>query len=222
MRQAPMPVTGTRAAETLDWLSWGDSDYVAARRLLLDDLLVQGAALANTALEKYLKAVFAISQQRIPRIHDPLRLYVEIKSAGGTLSLDESFLALLVKAYDLRYPDDLEPGYNIVLTQAAILNALDESVFELNGRFRFERSDSRPVHRLLDHLIETKDPRVLTKNTALKTLTKNELLGGQSSVFEMRMLPNGVRLEAHYSTEGIADPRFDREALVPKNNSSSC
>jgi hypothetical protein len=55
-RQAKV-LAGPDVLTVLSWLSWGDYDYVAARRLLLDNLLVQGTALANTCLEKYLKAL---------------------------------------------------------------------------------------------------------------------------------------------------------------------
>ncbi|HUX65780.1 MAG TPA: hypothetical protein VMV42_01405 [archaeon] len=48
---------GDRARLVLEWLSWADNDYIAARLLLRRRLLSQGAALANTALEKYFKAL---------------------------------------------------------------------------------------------------------------------------------------------------------------------
>lgn len=38
-------VTGDQALKVLHWLTWADSDYLAARRLFLDGLLVQGASL---------------------------------------------------------------------------------------------------------------------------------------------------------------------------------
>jgi hypothetical protein len=38
-------VTGDKALKVLHWLTWADSDYLAARKLLLDGLLVQGASL---------------------------------------------------------------------------------------------------------------------------------------------------------------------------------
>jgi HEPN domain-containing protein len=112
-----MPIARQHAEASINWLSWADKDYVAARRLLLDGLLVQGACLANTAIEKYLKATLNAHGKRIPHTHDPSRLYQEAKSFS-TLKLDEAFLMLLVNAYRLRYPDDLKGGFNISLSQA--------------------------------------------------------------------------------------------------------
>ena len=206
--------SGTAAHEVLDWRSWGDSDYVAARRLLLDDLLVQGACLANTAIEKYLKAILAIQKRRVLRIHDPLDLYHRIRP-GGTLLLDEQFLALLVKVYTLRYPDDLKPGFNIVLSRALLLDALDQSVFGIRSHFEFGFADGRPVTTFLDNLLESKDARILTDNTALGTITQEDLFNRPSAVFEMRVLDNGGRLEAHYQAEKLDNRNFDAEGFKP-------
>ena len=209
-----MSATGLDASNILDWRTWGDSDYVAARRLLLDELLVQGACLANTAIEKYIKAILVIQKRPVPHIHDPLVLYHRI-APGGTLLLDEQFLGHLVKAYALRYPDDLKPGFNIVLSQALLLDALDQSVFGIRSRFRFRNADGSPVTSLLDHLLDSKDARILTNNTAMRTVTQEELFNRPSAVFEMRILDNGGRLEAHYLTEKIKPHGFDGEALKP-------
>jgi HEPN domain-containing protein len=188
--------TGADAEEVLTWRSWGDYDYVAARRLLLDNLLAQGATLANTALEKYLKAILAIQKRPIPRIHDPLNLYRRIRPSG-TLSLDEQFLGLLVKAYKIRYPDELKPGFNIVLSQALLLDALDQSVFGIKRHFELRNAENSPVNGFLDSLLEAKDARILTSNTALGIVTRDDLLGRPSAVFEMRILDNGARMEIH-------------------------
>src|ERR1700690_1905024 len=49
--------SGEPIVQIFHWLKWADSDYLAARILLLGRLVVNGAALANTAIEKYLKAL---------------------------------------------------------------------------------------------------------------------------------------------------------------------
>jgi hypothetical protein len=52
-----------------NWLRWADDDHIAARQLLLDYLLVQGAALANTAIEKYFKTIFLGAKRlRLPKV----------------------------------------------------------------------------------------------------------------------------------------------------------
>jgi HEPN domain-containing protein len=66
--------SATPAERILLWLGWADKDYVAARRLLLNAYLPQGAALGNTALEKYLKTLLMILGKKVPRSHDVVAL----------------------------------------------------------------------------------------------------------------------------------------------------
>lgn len=42
----------------LRWLEWAGNDYIAARLLFLNNLLVQGSGLSNTTIEKYLKTLY--------------------------------------------------------------------------------------------------------------------------------------------------------------------
>lgn len=209
-------IGGQHAQTLLDWLSWADNDYVAARRLLLDKLLVQGTSLTCTALEKYLKAVLASKGKAIPRLHDPHRLYLET-GPDPNLRLDEDFLAMLSKAYELRYPDELQAGYNVVLSQALIMSALDESVSQITKGFSIRKGSGDELQRRLDILLQGKDPRLLASNTALGTLTKDELFAMPSAVFEMRILSNGTRIEIEYTTTRIDNRSFSRDAFVQLN-----
>jgi len=121
----------------LKWIGWADNDYIAARLLLLNDRLVQGSALiqgsslSNTAIEKYLKAVFLHLDMKIPRGfkgHDVSNLYKEIKKKGITLDISEDYLSMLFKSYRLRYPD-LNPGDNFILCKTKLLIELDHTVY---------------------------------------------------------------------------------------------
>lgn len=212
-------ITGEQVHTIIAWLSWADKDYVAARRLLLDGLLVQGVSLANTAIEKYLKACIVCQGKKVKFGHDPLIIYRQMK-ANCTFQLDEEFLALLAKAYKMRYPDDLQTGYNVVLSQALILDALDQSIKLLTSRIELANSDGRPVVRLLDKLIAQNDPRMVVGNTALGTVTREALLGQPSLVYEYRVVHKHSYMEAEYYAAKIEDGRFDREALTQTSEKS--
>lgn len=58
---------GEQARKSMQWIAWADNDYIAARQLLLADLLVQGSSLSNTSIEKYLKALFVLLGLKIPK-----------------------------------------------------------------------------------------------------------------------------------------------------------
>jgi len=149
-----MPVisqTGQTARNTAQWLRWADQDYLAARTLLLKGLIVQGCGLSNTAIEKYLKTLFVLKGLRVPKGrdgHDVPVLNEGLIGAGVDLALNKEFLKILAKSYRLRYPDDLEVGFNIVLEQTKIIAELDKTVHEIRKGFQFrEKSRNRDMTR---------------------------------------------------------------------------
>lgn len=210
----PHTAAGDQALKVLHWLTWADNDYVAARKLLLDGLLVQGASLANTSIEKYLKALLVLQNNTTVRGHNPLAIYKKMEKA---LKLDEAFLGLLEKSYAMRYPDDLADGYNIVLSQALLLDALDQSVKAITDRIAMKNNSGETAKRKLDLLIEQRNPQLFSMNTALGTITKGSLLSQPSLVFECRFL-YGNYLGAEYVTDQIKDTSFLREGFVQKSD----
>ena len=63
-------------------------------------MVVNGATLANTAIEKYLKALCVHLGLPTERTHSTLDLYAAIKaSSKSNIALNESFLAVLARAY---------------------------------------------------------------------------------------------------------------------------
>jgi HEPN domain-containing protein len=208
-------IAGDQALMVLHWLTWADNDYLAARKLLLDGLLVQGASLANTSIEKYLKALLVFQNKNVVRGHNPLAIYEEVKK-GSTLQLDKTFLGLLKKSYEMRYPDDLEEGYNIVLSQALLLHGLDQSVKAITDRIVIKKNSGETAKRKLDLLIEQRSSHLFSMNTALGTITKDALLTQPSLVFECRFL-YGNYLGAEYVTDQIEDASFERVGFIQKS-----
>ena len=140
------------------WLRWADQDYVAARTLLLKGLLVQGCGLANTAVEKYFKAVLVLNGSSSPkgvRGHDVVHLYEKLPSAGIDRGLNIDFLRVLLKAYRMRYPDDLEVGFNIALEQVKVLAEIDTAVHAIRKGFQFHQQKTEGPTSL-EALIESK------------------------------------------------------------------
>jgi HEPN domain-containing protein len=68
------------------WIRWGNSDYLASRSLLVGRMLVQGASLANTAVEKYLKGLCAQLGVEIPKSHKVKSIYASVKKHAPQLS----------------------------------------------------------------------------------------------------------------------------------------
>jgi HEPN domain-containing protein len=213
--------SGQTAKETLLWLRWADEDYRSARLLLLQGLLVQGAAFCNTAIEKYLKSLFAHRGRPIPHSHQVARLYGLIKSeTGSDLDVNESYLRLLEKAYKLRYPDDATDGFNIALNQVRLLAELDRTVKKIIERFQIVRTDrNEKIMLILERAMQDKDAAILTKNVALDPSLGSGLFSSPSQSYDFRR-HKGQIYETNYVTAAVSDgPDYEVEGFsVVKDN----
>src|SRR5690606_23049601 len=83
----------------------GYRDYIAARLLLNNHLLIQGLTLASTAIEKYLKAVIVFNLKRKERYNFHLDRFESIKKLltevnnDVTVEFDPVFLNILQDAF---------------------------------------------------------------------------------------------------------------------------
>ena len=89
--------SGAHGIQVSQWLSWADEDYLAARALLLHAYLRQGAALANTAIEKYLKAALVARKATFRNTHDVKALYDLLARSGQTTPVNAAFLTDVAK-----------------------------------------------------------------------------------------------------------------------------
>jgi len=207
--------SGQSAKETLLWLRWADTDYRSARLLLLQGLLVQGAAFSNTAVEKYLKSLFAHRGRPIPHSHNVARLYKLVRDeTGSNLEVNESYLRLLEKAYKLRYPDDATDGFNIALNQVRLLVELDRTVKKIIERFQIVRTDrNEKIMLIVERAIQDKDTSILRSNVALDPPSGSRLFSSPSHSYDFRR-HRGQTYETYYVTEAVSDgPDYEIEGF---------
>lgn len=204
--------------EVVQWLSWADQDYLAARSLLSRDYILQGTILANTAIEKYIKAVLTYRQKAFPKGwkgHDVMALYQSFQSSGRAPAVNEGFLRDLGKAYKLRYPDDLNDGFNISLAGIKVLTELDSTVYAIRNGFVINRA-GKSAGTKLDHLIATQGPELVERNVAFGTTARSQVVNTPTACFELRVLNGGEIMSLEYTAGPIPDDRlFDRPGLVP-------
>jgi HEPN domain-containing protein len=204
--------SGDPIVRTFHWLRWADSDYLAARHLLVEKMVVQGCILANTAVEKYLKALYAHLKIPIPRSHAVWALYCEVTtSRKATLPLNAAFLKVLEKAYGLRYPDELADGFNIALNQMKVLAELDRTVSAITKCFTFREGTTDLV---LARAARGRDQRYLTRNVVLNPEQASDFFASNSQSFEFRN-HRPLVIEVEYLTPGLVDDGlFDQEGAV--------
>lgn len=212
--------SGDNARKSITWLGWADKDYIAARKLIRAGLIAQGATMANTALEKYFKSLFILLDLDIPRGyvgHDIRSLYQKVVAKIPRLgSINAEFIEVLFKAYSLRYPDDLDPGYNIALNGTKLLAELDSTVFEIRKGFNFHTAKG-PVATHIDTLQQDVSDDLIGDNSYFGTTVREDLFGRASHHnYELRMMENGEYLEAIYLSGPIDDDGiFMIEGLKP-------
>ena len=194
------------AEKIVDWLRWADDDYIAGRQLLLGDLLVQGAGLSNTAIEKYLKTIFLIRRLPLPKVHDIPALVQRLKKAGIALNLNQNFLALLFKLYKLRYPDELKAGFRVAMDRTRLLTELDYSVFEIRKAFKII-GPFGPIGATIEELLARGDRRLLEKNCYFGSEDRTKLFTENSFRYAMRVLAPRNLVWATYETFGVPDNR---------------
>ena len=206
----------TQGIDAILWVGWADQDYIAARILLLRGLAVQGAALANTAIEKYLKAICALSGIPYGGVdHDVSRLNGLLYSRGVRLELNPKFLRFLNKSYKLRYPDDLGSGFNIALNSTAILVEMDLTVEKIRRGFVFRRN-GQVIETKLDAMKKTHSAELLTNNCAVGGATKEQLFAQPSWAYDLRVLDNSTIFEFSYAVEKLSDDNnFERAGFRP-------
>lgn len=195
-------------------------DYVAARVLLLEDLPLQGAIQASTAIEKYFKVMLAFrgnqSSGHLKKAH-----FNAVRNYNPELfaSLNQSFLELLQRVYAYRYPDMLRPGANVVIATAEFMAEFDHTALAVHGGITV-KEDGKDVETSLEEALRLEDRRLLAGNHVIGNIPKQKYIAAHPQlVYESRVLNAGVEIEAMYEAKpGPSDGRFLRPALVPSDD----
>ncbi len=197
--------------DILHWLAAADEDYIAARLLLMNGFLKQGAMLSNTAIEKYLKTLLFYADMKIPKTHDTLKIFNEMgDEATKITSINKGFVSFLAKSYKLRYVEELPIGYNIHLDQIKILAELDRTVFVIRKNLKFETLDGKSISTRIDFLIEQKDATLLGKNTCFGDYAKDLLFKEKSRWLSLLVYGDHNIIEGIGEIDGtLDDGKFD-------------
>jgi hypothetical protein len=200
-------------------------DYLAARVLLNAHLLVQGAVLASTAIEKYFKAVLAFrghqSHGHLKKAHINAAKNFDARLASV---LNDEFLTLLQRSYSLRYLDDIATDFNLVIASREFLAELDFTAGMFQESFKLE-TDGKPVVLAYDQAKQQNDPRLLDENFLFIDVEKPAqpmkrafISAEPQLVYEVRRCKLRGLMEAIYWTGPTeSDGKFLRPAYVPQD-----
>lgn len=129
----------------------GYRDYIAARFLLNNHYIVQGLTLASIAVEKYLKAiiVFNLQERESYNYHfdrfEKLKNLLSKVNSDVTQEFDPVFVAILEKAFKIRYYDKIEKPIFMGFYINQFIGELDYTINYLENFIFNTQSCGQPI-----------------------------------------------------------------------------
>jgi len=193
----------------INFLGLAHDDYLASRLLLLNGMLPQGCALAATSIEKYLKAILSVHNEKIPKkSHLSNNLTFLIKKIYPELYDElyrDDFAKFLGIAYDiLRYAPIQNNGFSIVLNQYRTLERLDNVVANLEKGFNIQK-DNKIIETPLHRDVKNNSLMLIKDNVVFGNISKEELFAKENLVHELKVGKNLSTLQIKYTTRVVFD-----------------
>ena len=200
-------------------------DYLAARVLFNSNLLTPACYLANTCIEKELKAYLEIRGYKTPDRHNSFDLYTMIDNRikDHNIKIDKGFLRILSKIYKSRYTEKLSPGYNFVVLKNKFLAELDYVYSILESKERFQLQPPPYISKTTyEEGIEEKDIRLLSNNHILLKIDKTDYLNRVETIYEYRIVVNHEIFQITYNTrKSNLDNNFEYVGIFPQSDNKS-
>jgi len=164
------------------WLmDLGYRDYIAARVLLNNHLVVQGLTLASTAVEKYLKALIVFNLQEKERYHYHFDRFELLKNllckvkSDVTVEFDPVFLEILENAFKIRYYDKIEKPMFMGFYINQFIGELDYTVDYLE-RFIADTQNGGRSMSAYTTAVKSKEPHLYDNNFILSKENKKDFM----------------------------------------------
>ncbi len=180
-------------------------DYLAARLLLKQGLLLTAIPIAAQCIEKVMKAALlskghTVSKQQ--HLCPALVATFKNTNPGFIDSETEDFLNFLAKGYKLRYAHSDSEGYTIVINQYRTLMALDKAFSDLDKPFvmKFGIEEAPTPYRTKaseQNALLIEDNWIFDQELATEILTRDNMvveigMGGRYREIEVAYLTDGV------------------------------
>ncbi len=183
----------------LGYLNNSYQDYIAARILINKGLLLQGAILAHTSIEKLLKAVrLFFSKEKYSvlknRYHNLDLLLDDIRHLNHDVykSINLGFIRNLSKYYKARYFDSIKPGDRLLIYKKSLLHDLDETYKYLYSFLKIDL-DTRYISDIKEYNAD-----LYENNHTLTNVCTDEYLSKNDIVYELQCKSDTMIAEMHY------------------------
>lgn len=170
------------------------NDYIAARVLLNNGLELQGATMASTAIEKYIKVVLAyygkskrFHMNNLTDVVDLLNdCYFDVTSL-----IDKTFLEIIEDVYKVRYIDKITETITFGFFLNQFLGELDYTVYLFENSVISEVKDAmgNPIITPYHRAVKSKEIHLFQNNYVLKGLSKYEYMTMEDIGFSVQITP---------------------------------
>lgn len=175
-------ITWTEKLYKGHWLmDLGYRDYIAARLLLNNDLIVQGLTLASTSVEKYLKALIVFNLKEREKYHyhfDRFELLKNLLSkvnSDVTVEFDPVFLEILENAFKIRYYDKIEKPIFMGFYINQFIGELDYTIDFIERYIANTQNDGQSMSAY-NRAIKNNDSHLYENNFILSNETKKDFM----------------------------------------------
>jgi hypothetical protein len=189
-----------RVGRAMSFMAVAYTDYISARTLLRSELPSQGAMMASTAIEKYIKAMLAAHGQQCSGHLKAAHWNSLINlSSRWAKEINRDFFDLCAKAYSLRYLDVIPTSFNLVIASREFLAELDHTVFAFHKSMTPARNDGLPTRLAWDVARELHDDRLWGENCSLSGEDKTAFIYRKPQlIFECRTTKQFAHVETTY------------------------
>jgi hypothetical protein len=164
------------------WLmDLGYRDYIAARLLLNNHLIIQGLTLASTAVEKYLKAIIVFNLKERERINFHFDRFEELKNLlvkvnnDVTEEFDPVFLEILENAFKIRYYDRIKKPIFMGFFINQLIGELDYTI-DFIERFIANTQNGGESMSAYNRAIRNNDSNLYENNFILSKENKKDFM----------------------------------------------
>lgn len=194
-------VTPERHSRFNEFYSLAFGDYLAARTLLLAELLPQGAGMAATAVEKIFKALLSVRGENVGG-HLKTSLINSIKNYQPALfaQLRSDFLEFLCAAYNLRYLDNLSAGHSLVISKYRTLAEIDRTMCIIFSGLEVKQGESSPFLPFEQAKMEN-NALLMAENYFIEDGSITQYFTRQNFVQEIKVFGPYESVNATYRTE---------------------
>ncbi|TJY34681.1 HEPN domain-containing protein [Pontimicrobium aquaticum] len=197
-------ITWTEKLYKGHWLmDLGYRDYIAARFLLNNHLIIQGLTLASTSVEKYLKAIIVFNLKDNERYHYHLDRFEELKNllskvgSDITEEFDAVFLEILQNSFKIRYYDNIKKPIFIGFYINQLIGELDYTIDFMEKHIDNSKNGGESMSRYFD-AIKNNDSHLYENNFILSKENKKDFMEKPDIGFSIN-----IRIGSVIQDEGI-------------------